>query len=114
MKLVLLTYLEEDEACLDRLLTELDVKAYSRLAVEGHGPGTAAGWYAAARPYRSELTMVFTDEAAARRILEGVRACTGVQDPKHPIRAFLLDVEQATACGCDGPDADPTKMETRP
>lgn len=107
MKLVMLTYLEEDEKCVERLLSELEVEAFSRLPVEGHGPAAAGGWYGAAAPFRSELTIIFTDDEAARRILDGVRVCTAIQDPKHPIRAFMVDVESATACGCARSDGAP-------
>jgi hypothetical protein len=103
MKLVMLTYLEGDEKCVEGLLSELEVGTFSRLAVEGHGPGGVGGWYSAASPYRSGLILVFAEEYAARRILDGVQACTAIEDPKHPIRAFLLGVEDASACGCQRP-----------
>ena len=103
MKLVMLAYLEDDAKCVDRLLEELEVTTFSRLAVEGHGPAAAGGWYGSTAPFRSELTLVFTDPEGSRRIMTGVNACTGVQDPKHPIRAYLIDVEDVTACGCERP-----------
>ena len=101
MKLVMLAYLEGDEKCVDRLLAELDVTSFSRLAVEGRGPAGSSGWYGAGAPYRSEMILVFTEDETATAILAGVQACSAVQDPKHPIRAFLLGVEDAAACGCD-------------
>ena len=58
MKLVMLTYLEGDEKCVDRMLVELGVTSFTRMAVE---------------------------------------------DPRHPIRAFLLGVEDAAACRCQHP-----------
>ena len=103
MKLVMLTYLEGDEGCVERLLAQLEVSAFSRFPVEGHGPAGTGGWYAAAAPYRSEMILIFAGDTAARSILGAVRECTGVQDPKHPIRAFLLDVEEEAACGCEPP-----------
>ena len=106
MKLVVLAYLEEDEKCVARLLAELEVAAFSRLAVEGHGPAAAGGWYGSTAPYRSELTLIFIDDAGAGRILDAVRTCTGVVDPRHPIRAFLVDVQDATSCGCARDEAD--------
>jgi hypothetical protein len=105
MKLVMLTFLEGDEKCVDRLLAELDIPTFSRLAVEGHGRTGSAGWYGSGTPYRSEMILVFTEDEAARRILDGVQACSGVQDPKHPTRAYLLGVEDAAACGRQPPDS---------
>jgi len=103
MKLVMLTYLEGDEKCVERLLTALEVPTFSRLAVEGHERAASAGWYGsgAVAPYRSEVIFVFASDALAAAILDGVQACTGVEDPKHPIRAFALEVAGAAACGCD-------------
>jgi hypothetical protein len=105
MKLIMLTYLEGDEKCVERLLTGLEVPMFSRLAVEGHERDGAAGWYGAGSvaPYRSEVIFVFASDALAETILESVRECTGVEDPKHPIRAFALEVESAAACGCEAP-----------
>ena len=103
MKLVMLAYLEGDEKCVDRLLAELEITTWSRLAVEGHGRAGSAGWYGSGAPYRSEMILIFTESEAARRILAGVQACSAVQDPKHPIRAYLLGVEDAAACGCRPP-----------
>lgn len=100
MKLVMLTYLEGDEKCVDRMLAELGVDAFSRLPIEGHGQAGAGGWYGSGSPYRSEMILIFTEDAKARAVLAGVQACTAVEDPKHPIRAFLLGVEDAAACGC--------------
>lgn len=105
MKLVMLAYLEGDEACVDRLLGELGVTAFSRVAVEGHGPSGSGGWYGSGAPYRSGMILVFTEDATAAAILAGVQACSAVEDPKHPIRAFLLGVEDAAACGCAQPAA---------
>jgi hypothetical protein len=103
MKLVMLSYLEGDEKCVDRMLAQLDVVTFSRLQVEGHGPSGSAGWYGSGAPYRSEMILIFTEDETANAILAGVQACTAVEDPKHPIRAFLLGVEDAAACGCHLP-----------
>jgi hypothetical protein len=101
MKLVMLTYLEGDEKCVDRLLGELDVRAFSRMPVEGHGPSGVGGWYGEGAPFRSGLILVFAEDGKAAELMAGVQACTAVEDPSHPIRAFLLGVEDATACGCE-------------
>jgi len=101
MKMVMLLYLEGDEKCVEGLLADLNVTAFSRVSVEGHGPSGSAGWYGSGAPYRSGMIMVFTEDEAADAILRGVQACSAVEDPKHPIRAFLLGVEDAAACGCE-------------
>ena len=106
MKLIILTYLEGDEDCVETLLRELDVPKYSQISMEGHGNGSTAGWYGEAAPYRSRMVLSFMSEAQADRVLSGVRACTGVEDPRHPIRAFELDVSRTAACGC--PDENET------
>lgn len=103
MKLVMLTYLEGDEKCVDGLLSELDVRSFSRLPVEGHGPAGSRGWYGSGAPYRSGMILVFAEDDAAAAIMTAVQACTAVEDPKHPIRAFLLGVEGTAACGCEAP-----------
>lgn len=103
MKLVMLTYLEGDEKCVDRLLAELDVRTFSRMPVEGHGPSGSEGWYGSGAPYRSGLVLAFAQDEKAAAILAGVQACTAVEDPSHPIRAFLLGVEGMAACGCEPP-----------
>jgi len=108
MKLVMLTYLEGDEKCVEDMLADLDVATFSRVAVEGHGPAGSGGWYGSGAPYRSEMILIFTEDETAGAILAGVQACSAVQDPKHPIRAFLLGVENAAACGCQ-PSAPTTE-----
>jgi len=113
MKLVILTYLEGDEKCVERLLTQLEVPTFSRLPVEGHERAAAVGWYGsgAVAPYRSEVIFVFAEDSLADAILDAVRECTGVEDPKHPIRAFAIDVQAAAACGCDAPADDHSRPE---
>jgi len=98
MKLVILMYLEEDDACVERLLREVKVEAYSRLDMEGRGPGARAGWYAETAPYHSRLIMAIVPQQVAATLMQAVSECTGVQDPRHPIRAALLDVQQFTCC----------------
>ena len=98
MKMIVLIYLEGDERCVDRLLSGAGVPAFSRFSVEGHGLGGKGGWYPEAAPYRSRLVFTFLDEATAGRIMEAVRSCKAVEDPRHPIRAFQLDVEGSAFC----------------
>ena len=98
MKLAILMYLQGDEACVDRLLKEIGLQAFSRLPVEGHRPGPVGGWYGDTAPYRSELLMSVLPEDQANRLARAVKSCTGVEDPQHPIRAAILDVEQFTCC----------------
>ena len=109
MKLVLLMYLEGDEHCIERLLAETGVGVWSRLAVEGHGPG-APGWYGEVAPYDSRSALAIVPDDTALRLLAAVEGCRGVQDPAHPIHAFQVDVERTVACLCSpaGKDRSPS------
>ena len=98
MKLVLLMFLKEDEKCVNRLLSQQNVQSFSRVSVEGHGPGASAGWTGEVQPYQSQVIMSILPAEEAQSLVHAVSACTGVQDPRHPIRAALLDVEQFTCC----------------
>lgn len=98
MKLVILMYLEEDDRCVERLLKEAHVEAYSRMPVEGRGPGAQTGWYGEIAPYQSRLTMAVVPDQLAASLMQAVSECSGVQDPRHPIRAVQLDVEEFTCC----------------
>jgi hypothetical protein len=98
MKLVLLMYLKEDARCVERLLGEIGVETYSRLAVEGHGPGSPVGWTREIPPYDSEMVFTIVPDDLAAALMKGVSECTGVEDPRHPIRAAMLDVEALTCC----------------
>ena len=106
MKMVILMYLEEDDDCVDRLLAEAEVPVYSRLPLEGVGEGSA-GWYGSVPAYRSRMAMAVVEEGTADRILEAVRECRGIADPRHPVRALQMDVETLTSCGTEagGPAA---------
>ncbi len=97
MKLVILMYLDEDDACVARLMKRTNVPVYSRLPLEGHGAG-APGWYGETAPYRSRLLMTIVPEDLATTLLREVSECTGVQDSRHPIRAAALDVEEFVSC----------------
>ncbi len=101
MKMILLTYLEGDEECVERLMKELNVSVYSGMSMEGHSAGPAVGWYGETAPYRSRMVFAFVSEELAEKVMAAVRSCTGVEDPRHPIRAFELDVARAAACGCE-------------
>lgn len=103
MKLVLLMYLQDDQKCVNRLLGEVGVQAFSRLSVEGHGPGSAAGWSGEIQPFHSQLVMAVLPDEHAATLMQAVNNCKGVQDPRHPIRATLLDVEQFTCCEINQP-----------
>ena len=98
MKLVMLMYLEEDDRCVERLLEEAEVPVYSRLPLEGVGGGSG-GWYGSVPAYASRMILTVVPEAKARRVLEAVRDCRGISDPRHPVRALQMDVETLTACG---------------
>lgn len=98
MKLVLLMFLKEDEKCVNRLLSEQKVQSFSRMGVEGRGPGAAVGWTGEVQPYQSQMIMSILPAEEAQSLIDAVGKCTGVQDPRHPIRAALIDVEQFTCC----------------
>ena len=98
MKLVLLMFLEEDAECVYRLLSEVKVEAFSRLPIEGHGPGSAAGWSGQIQPYKSQMVMSIMPDDQAASLMQAVDTCTGVEDPRHPIRAALMSVEAFSCC----------------
>lgn len=98
MKLVMLMFLEEDAKCVNRLLSELKVETFSRLPLEGHGPGSSAGWSGQIQPYKSQMVMSILPDEQAISLMRAVDSCTGVEDPRHPIRAALMDVEKFSCC----------------
>ena len=104
MKLVILMFLEEDTANVERLLAEHELVAYSELPIEGHGKGTA-GWYGKVAPYSSRMLLVFLGADKAEELLAAVSACTKCKDPKHPIHAWQVDVEKAVTSGLPLPEA---------
>jgi hypothetical protein len=98
MKLAILMYLKDDENCVDKLLKQIDIQSFSRLPVEGRRPGPAGGWYGETAPYQAELLISILPEDQAARLTEAVATCTGVEDPRHPIRVATLDVDQFVCC----------------
>lgn len=98
MKMVVIMYLEEDERCVSKLMSRLAIPAWSRMPVEGHGPRMAPGWTAEETPFQSRLTFSFLPDELARTLIDAVAQCNGVEDPRHPIRAALLDVEEFVHC----------------
>ena len=94
MKMVMLMYLEEDERCAAQLLDKFAVASFTRIPVEGHGPGGSSGWYGSTSPYRSQLTFTFVEDEVASELVAAVSSCSGVADPGHPIRAAIFDVEE--------------------
>ena len=94
MKFIVLLYLEDDDACVARLLAKHGVAAYSRLPVEGHGEG-GPGWYGSTVPYASQMAFTLVPEERAAEILNAVEGCRGLADPNHPIHAIQLGVEAA-------------------
>ncbi|HEU4464299.1 MAG TPA: hypothetical protein VFS53_04570 [Gemmatimonadota bacterium] len=99
MKLVLLMYLEEDEPCVARLLEERGVEAFSRLPLEGHGPGRE-GWRGVVPAYRSRMVLAVVPEATAANLIQAVRDCRGIEDPAHPVRAVQVAIEEVANCLC--------------
>lgn len=97
MKMILIMYLEEDRDCVEELLEDHEVETFSRLPMEGVGPG-GKGWYGSAAPYRSQMILAAVDEAKAKELLAAVSECRSVSDPKHPLRAMQLAVEATSVC----------------
>lgn len=98
MKLILLMYLEDDDAQVVKMLETHGVVAYSRLSMEGHGSGVK-GWYGDVAPYRSRLLFLVVPEDKATELLDAVRGCVDCMDPSHPIHALQVGVEQAVRSG---------------
>jgi hypothetical protein len=104
MKMILLLYLEDDAHCVQSLLEEHDVVAYSELPLEGHGEGRPAGWYGDIPPFHSRMAFTVVPEARAEELLDAVRACRGCQDTRHPIHALQLGVEKVARSAPSGSD----------
>ncbi|MDH5589568.1 MAG: hypothetical protein OEZ65_05315 [Gemmatimonadota bacterium] len=98
MKLVILLYLEDDQAVVEKILHDHGVQAFSSLPVTGHGAG-AAGWYGQVAPYASRMTFTLIPEARAGELLDAVKTAQGLQDPAHPLHALQVDVEKAVDSG---------------
>lgn len=96
MKLVFLMYLEEDDALVMKGFKQLGVAVFSRLPLEGHGAG-AEGWYGEVAPYRSQMVFAVLSDTEAGKLLDAVAEWPAGQDPKHPVRAFQVDVEKAVS-----------------
>ena len=109
LKLVLIMYLEEDEGCVNGLLSEQDVGIFSRLSMEGLARGAGSGWYGVGLPYQSRLIMSLLPIEQADALMAAVARCRGVQDPRHPIRAVQLAVERSAACECSTEAVDRTE-----
>ena len=96
MKMILLMYLEDDDATVRRLLEKEGITGYSAMPLEGHGGG-APGWYGDVPTFRSRMAFAIVEPSRAEALLEAVSTCTGCADPTHPIHAVQVDVEKATA-----------------
>lgn len=98
MKMILLLYLEDDDALVTRLLEAHHVMAWSRLPLEGRGAGVA-GWYGETAPYRSRMAFTVVTEDRAAELMEAVRNATGLSDPRHPVHALQMPVERCVDSG---------------
>jgi hypothetical protein len=103
MKIVILMFLEGDGPTVERLLSDAGVAAYSNVAVEGHGGGQAGGWYGNTIPFRSRTVFAMVDELKAKELLEAVEKTADTEDPRHPIHAVQVCVDQAVQSGEDQP-----------
>jgi hypothetical protein len=105
-----LLFLEDDDARVARLLREHGVMAWSRLPLEGHGPGLA-GWLGETAPFRSRMAFTVMPAARARALMQAVRTLDGLADPGHPVHALQLEVESAVESG-PRPGVDPMASES--
>lgn len=110
-KLVMLMYLEEDEACVDRTLAEQGVTTFSRMSMEGLTQGASSGWYGVTRPYQSRLILALMPAERADAVMAAVSDCRGVEDPRHPIRAMQLAVERSASCQCPTEEFPPAPFD---
>lgn len=94
MKLVFMMYLEDDDGVVRSLLDRLRIPMFSQIQLEGHGSG-AGGWYGEVAPYRSRMAFAALPEAQARDLLDAVRHLEGGLDPRHPVRAFQVSIEES-------------------
>lgn len=97
MKMVMLMYLEEDRPCVERIVSEAGVTVFSRLAVEGRGPG-AAGWLGEVPSYASELVVAVVADGEAAALLRAVEDQGTCEDARHPVRAIQVPVEETAVC----------------
>ena len=92
LKMMMLLHLEDDDARVKELLTAHDVMAWSRIPLDGYGPGFS-GWYGTVAPYRSRMTFTLVPEERSAALLDAVRELDGLADPKHPVHAYVMPVE---------------------
>jgi hypothetical protein len=109
MKLVILMHLEDDAEGVEQLLAEHEVAAYTELPVLGHGAG-AQGWYGEVAPFRSRMRLAFLKKDKAEQLIEAVEHCTICKHPRHPVHAWVVDVERSAISGVVGNDT-PEHME---
>ncbi len=105
MKLLFLLFLEEDEQTVTRMLAELDVTAFSRVLLEGHGGGKP-GWYGEISPQRSRMIFTLIPVEKASALMEAVAQASDVRDGSHPIHAIQVDVEAVARSRIPTPRAD--------
>lgn len=98
MKMVVLMYLEDDDAIVADLLEELKITTFSRMTMEGHGSGVP-GWHGEVAPYRSAMVFAVLPDRTADALLDAVGAVQDVADPGHPLHAVKLDVEDVADSG---------------
>jgi hypothetical protein len=46
------------------------------------------------------MAFAMVSDELSGRVLEAVESCQEVEDARHPIRAFQMNIERATACSC--------------
>jgi hypothetical protein len=104
LKMMMLLHLEDDDARVKELLTEHGVMAWSRVPLDGYGPGFT-GWYGTVAPYRSRMTFTLVPGDRTEALLGAVRELDGLADPRHPVHAYVMPVEAQASSGAAGGQA---------
>jgi hypothetical protein len=101
MKLVAVMSLDAYRDDLHRLFRGHEIQVFSEIDIEGyHHTQSAAvpsfGWFGgASTPAYSTLTWAFLPDDEAASLLDAIREYNATHDLDHPIRAFLMPVDQA-------------------
>lgn len=98
MKLIMLMCIEEYARDLRKILVEHGVPTFSETNIDGYRleeGDIASNWFSTGgrRGIYSHLFFSFLAESKTGELMDAVREYNKKKDDKHPLRAFLLDVE---------------------
>ena len=100
MKLLAILSLDEYANDLHALYRDHKIKVFSEIDIRGYPleetDASSFGWFgnAPVTAY-STLAFAFLEDAQADALMEALRTHSRTQDADHPVRAFLMPVEQA-------------------